>query len=73
LPFSNNQKGKFAMITNQKTLRTLFWQTYPHLVRKGNARQNSYPADTRMAWCDFIEHLARSGTISATLASRATL
>lgn len=69
-------------ITNQKDLRAEFWETYgrvPTLVickrnRRGNPQpQNKQPADTRMAFVDWIDHLSRSGEISEALASRATL
>ena len=35
--------------------------------------QNQLPADVRMSYCDYIEHLNRSGEISDNLANRATL
>ena len=37
------------------------------------ATQNEYHADVRMAWCDFVEHIQRSGQIGEDLADRATL
>jgi len=61
------------MITNQKDLRNAFWEAHPQYQRKGNQGQNRYPADIRMAWCDFVEHMRRNGEISEDLANRATL
>lgn len=41
------------------------------LIRKG-LPQNSQPADTRIAYVDYVDMLARNGQISETLASKAT-
>lgn len=65
-------------ITTQKQLREEFWSTFPELVcrtnRGGNPLpQNDQPADTRMAFVDWIDHLQKSGEISEQLAQRATL
>ena len=74
------------MITTQKQLRAAFWQAHPQFKRgvkrigtkDGRAiyaakTQNDYPADVRMAWCDFVEYVRRSGEIIDALAERATL
>lgn len=63
------------MIMTQKDLRDAFWQDHPHLLPQyqPKKRQNDYPADTRMAWCDFVEAMARSENITQSLAQRATL
>ena len=65
--------------TTQQQLRAAFWGELPDWLT-GNARiyvrgqrQNDYPADTRTAWCDWIDSLQRSGQISEALAQRATL
>lgn len=64
-------------ITNQKDLRAEFWETHPDVPCNTRNRfplpQNKQPADTRMAFVDWIDHLARSGEISEALASSATL
>jgi hypothetical protein len=60
-------------ITTQKDLRDSFWESHPTLTRKGRQTQNDYPANTRMAWCDYVEFLSRDGLISEALAQRATL
>lgn len=75
------------MMTTQREIRACFWAEHPQLSRKvarpgsqrGSGRlyrrptQNDYPADTRMAFCDFIEFLQRDGEISEELAGRVTL
>lgn len=59
-------------ITTQKELRKLFWEQNPGLERK-KTKGGDYVADTRIAFCDFIDAMQRSGTISEALADRATL
>lgn len=61
------------MITTQKQLRAEFWRYYPELKRIPGKTQNEYPTDVRVAWCDFVERMYRSGQISEALADRATL
>jgi hypothetical protein len=60
-------------ITTQKELRAQFWADHQHLTRKPGKTQNDYPADVRMAWVDYVDHMQRSGMISDKLADRATL
>jgi len=62
--------------TTQAQIRRLFWEAHPSLSRRrivylGGERD--YPADTRVAFVDFVDHLARDGQISESLASRVTL
>lgn len=59
------------MITTQAEMRREFWRQHPDLDRR--KVKGDYKTDTRIAWCDFIEHMARSGQISEALAQRATL
>ena len=65
------------MITTQKDLRREFWLAHPGADRRlikdyaGNGRM--YRTDTRVAWCDFLDSLSRSGEIPQALADRATL
>ena len=59
-------------ITTIRNLRMAFWHDHPSADRK-RWRDGTYKADTRMAWCDYIDALARDGIISEALASRATL
>ena len=60
-------------MTTQKKLRSEFWALHPEFTRRGRTTQNGYHTDIRCAWCDFIEYMRRSGTISDSLADRATL
>lgn len=60
-------------ITNQRALRASFWETRAEGKRGAKNRFGEYPTDTRVAWCDYIEMLCRSGHISPELAQRATL
>ena len=61
--------------TNQKQIRAAFREQFPHLDFSRHSKNESYRycADTRMAFCDFIESLARNNEISDALAHRATL
>lgn len=67
------------MITNQKQIRALFWKSFPHLESAARKRgtfskgQNSQNCDTRCAFVDFVDSLARSGEISEKLANKVTL
>jgi hypothetical protein len=58
-------------ITSQKQIRAKFWSAYPDLPRRRVGAD--YPTDTRVAFVDFIDCLARNGDISDKLAQRATL
>ncbi len=60
-------------ITTQKELRRAFWEENPDLQRHSGRTQNDYPAITRCRWVEFVDSMARSGTISEALADRATL
>lgn len=70
------------MLTTQKQVRAAFWESYPvwtladgfrGLRSRGNGKQNDYPPDTRCAFVDFVDMLARDGDISESLAQRVTL
>lgn len=60
-------------ITTQSDVRDEFWAQHPQYRRHGRKPQNSYPADVRCAFVDFVDHLARNGKISEQLAERVTL
>lgn len=65
-------------IRSQTELRADFWRQHPHLEcafnRHGNpVRQNEQPCDTRAAFVDYVDQLARSGSISDKLAQSVTL
>ena len=68
--------------TTQAQIRAAFWAAFPELPRRmvkaapglyRRATQNEYPADTRCAFVDFVDALARDGAISEALAGRVTL
>ena len=59
-------------ITSVRDLRSTFWEQHPGLSRQ-RYRNGDYPADTRMAFVDYVDHCARDGLISERLAQRATL
>ena len=63
-------------MTTQQQIRDAFWQTFfvngkPREYR--GKSQNQLPIDVRCAFVDFIDSLARDGTISQALAARVTL
>jgi len=68
-------------ITNQRQLRRAFWNEFPHLRRnpfphlspRRKLSGHDYPCDTQLAFCDWIDTLARGDSISEQLAQRATL
>ena len=66
-------------ITTQKAIRAAFWASHPdheaYALMWGikTAPQNRHNIDTRTAFCDYVDSLAKSGMISEKLASRATL
>ena len=60
----------------QSDVRDAFWLTF---YVEGKPRkfygksQNDLPADVRCAFVDFVDYLAREGTITESLAQRVTL
>jgi hypothetical protein len=63
-------------MTTQREIRQAFWLTFyvdgcPREYR--GKTQNDLPADVRQAFVEFVDYLAREGTISETLAARVTL
>ena len=70
------------MMTTQKQIRAAFCDAHPTADRRRYPARDwtredntsrDYCTDTRCAFVDFVDHLARSGQISETLAQRATL
>ena len=61
------------MISTLTKLRQAFWEAHPAFKRAGRTKQNDYPINVRMAWCDYVEATRRNGDISENLAQRATL
>ena len=60
-------------VTSQAMLRAKFWAAHPQWTRCVKKSQNDYPADIRMAWCDFVEQMNQDGQISEKLTYNATL
>jgi hypothetical protein len=69
-------------MTSQAQIRAAFWQAHPGADRtrypardwtREDKTQRDYCTDTRCAFVDFVDYLARDGQISAALANRATL
>jgi len=65
-------------ITTQRDLRRQFWLAHPDARRPkvvvfGNDEPPTYCTDTRVAFCEWVDKLARGGVISKALADRATL
>ena len=68
--------------TTQAQVRAAFWR-YADEIQSPNITRRKIPnfagtgtmhnTDTRCAFCDFVDHLARSGDISQALAQRVTL
>lgn len=59
-------------ITTQRDLRRAFREAHPGMNYK-RYRDGSYCTDTRSAWADWIDSLARDGIITEQLAQRASL
>ena len=57
--------------TTQKQVRAAFWETHPNLLR--SKLHGDYHVDTRIAFVDYVDMLARDGQITETLAHRVTL
>ena len=63
----------------QKQIRTSFWayikETAPEYLKeyKASKRQNDYFTDIRVSFTNYIDMLAKDGTISAKLAHNVTL
>jgi len=66
-------------MTTQKEIRRAFWQSHPDLEAYAlmwgikTSPQNRHNTDTRVAFCDFVNHLQCMGEISENLANRVTL
>jgi len=58
----------------QREVRAAFWQGMPAIWAKHKGkRQNDCPADIRQEFCDFVDHLQKTGIITEALAGRVTL
>jgi len=63
------------MLATVKEVRDLFWTEHPEFQNeyRKTYRQNDYRTDIRVAFVQFVDRLAREGTIDEKLASRVTL
>jgi hypothetical protein len=63
------------IIKTVEDLRRFFWADHPQFQHQYRAKlkQNSYPADIRTAWVDYVDALSKDGRIPAKLAAYATL
>lgn len=60
--------------TTQKEIRAAFWEAHPNASRERvKSMESIYVCDTRCAFVDFVDQLARNGDISESLASQVTL
>lgn len=64
--------------TTQQEIRDAFWEAHPGLVCRMTPyntieSQNRQPADTRAAFVDFVDQLARNNDITEELAGDVTL
>ena len=74
-PIEDRIMSKYSY-TSQRQIRDAFWNVYfvEGKPRKYyGKRQNNLPADVRMAFVDFVEHLRIDEAISETLAYKVTL
>lgn len=65
------------MITTQKEIRRLFWETCPNLQRKKitdySGKGKMHVTDTRCAFVEFVDILRRDGQITGKMANNITL
>ena len=68
------------VITTQSEVRRLFWELHEgqpgistRKIRNHAGTGKMYDTDTRCAFVDYVDSLARNGEISAALADRVTL
>ena len=68
------------MFTTQKQVRAAFWADHagidgitPRKIRNYSGNGKMHNTDTRCAFVDYVDSLARNGQISEALAQRATL
>jgi len=63
----------------QTQVRAAFWMYINEVapeykdIKRTNKRQNDYPADVRMLFCEYVETERRNGNISEKLAYKVTL
>ncbi len=66
-----------ALITTQREIRRHFWRDHPaaqrRMIPNYSGTGKMHATDTRCAFVDYLDMLAKDGAISADLADRATL
>ncbi len=71
-------------MTTQKQVRAAVWEAWrtgmfkgldvtPKRIKNYSGNGTMHNTDTRVAFCDFVDHLSKSGTITSELAERVTL
>ena len=62
-------------LMTMKQVRDLFFETFGEFKRERRAKKshNDYSIDCRVAFCDFVDSLAKDGEISAKTAFNITL
>ena len=60
------------LMTTQKQICEAFWESYPDASKK-KTTSGDYVTDTRVLFCDFVEMLYQTGSISDKLAQKVTL
>ena len=61
------------LYTTQAQVRSAFWEAHPNFSRAKHERAPNGHCDTRCAFVDFVDMIARNGEISEALAQRVTL
>lgn len=68
-----------STITDIDDLRDAFWDQHPQFEhnpmtrRRSGFQQNDYPADVRIAWCDFVDRMEKDRQITEEFSFSATL
>jgi len=68
-----------TIMTSQKQIRAAFWENHPqheaYAIKWGikTAPHNRHNTETRTAFADYVDALAKAGEISENLAFRTTL
>lgn len=75
-------EGEIMRLTTQRQVRSAFWQfvrefkpagVSPRKIRNYSGSGRMHNTNTRVAFCDYIDMLSKSGDISPELADRVTL
>lgn len=62
-------------MTTQKQIRAAFWESHPEASKKRleYGQHSTFTCNTRCAFVDYIDNLARDGVITNALAAKVTL